>query len=65
MTLLRLMVSLCGRESACKSTLLAMVRASGWRHHRIAGTSLELKLPNSHGNMGCGQGNDLGYGKNA
>jgi hypothetical protein len=44
---------------------LSMARPKVRRHHRTAGTSLELKLPNQGGNTLGGQGNDLGYGKNA
>ena len=35
------------------------------RHRRIAGTSLQPLLPSRRGNAAGGQGNDLGYGKNA
>ena len=42
-----------------------MVRVNGWQHHRIAGNSLELKLPSWRGNTASGQVNSLGYGKNA
>ena len=35
------------------------------RHRRIAGSTLEPVLPTHHGNIDGGQGNDLGYGKNA
>ena len=39
-------------------------RRGVWRHRRIAGTSLEPRLPSRRGNAVGGQGNDLGYGKN-
>jgi len=42
-----------------------LVRGNVWQHHRIAGTSLEPKLPSERGNTARGQVNCLGYGKNA
>lgn len=43
----------------------AMARDARWQHRRIAGNSLERKLPTCHGNIGRGRVNDPGYGNNA
>lgn len=37
---------------------------TSWQHRQNAGNPLEPVLPSMSGNTSCGQGNDLGYGKN-